>query len=122
MPEFKVAKKGLILIYVFLLMVTLTSMVAVFFAGNLNDFKFFADYENEKKAQWLAFGGIARGMAVLKENPSFSGKLPDEPLNGGIISSEILTSPSGKKIISSLGVFKGVKIRVQKEIVSKQEK
>jgi hypothetical protein len=116
MPESRITRKGLILIYIFILIVTVTAMALVFVDGNLNDTKLLNDYENDKKAQWLAFGGIAKGIEKYKKFPDFRGKLPDEILNGGQIFVEIRNSEKGVAEIISTGISKGVKIRVEKEL------
>lgn len=115
-PRF--SRKGIILLYIFLFMLMISAMAAVFFDTHISDIRMFKDYENGKKAKWLAYGGISIGLQKLDMSPDFRGDMPDVSTPDGIIHVEIKNLPENKIRISATGIYQNVKIQAVKEIVT----
>lgn len=113
-------KRGLIILYIFLLTLTISAIMMSFAGFNFQDMSFFKDYENELKATWLAYGGIAKGYAKFSNEPSFRGNLPDITLDSGKIETKIQKNQNGKISITSAGIVNNVKIQAEKEITDPQ--
>ena len=107
-------KQGLILLYVFLIVLVILSLALVALQGNLTDHRLVTNTHLEIQARWLAFGGIAKGLQKLDLEPDFRGTLPDEPFKTGVVQVTIKDLEGGKLLIEAIGTAGTLRVRAEK--------